>query len=155
MNRALLTTALIALLGSANTFEGDTAAELMQASTDRDSALVSHLLAYGAHFDATDDHGNTALMAAAAHGYADITASLVDSGANVNAAGRLGNTALVYAAQVGNINETAGDGFMAIFLNDDDTEHPVAAVHTALRLLQSTERLNAEQPETPLAIHTR
>ena len=38
----------------------------------------------------------------------------------------------------GDINETAGDGFMAIFLNDDDTEHPVAAVHTALRLLQST-----------------
>ncbi len=54
----------------------------------------------------------------------------------------------------GDINETAGDGFMAIFLDDQgDGGHPVAAVRTALGLLQTTQRLNAQLPETPMQVH--
>jgi class 3 adenylate cyclase len=53
----------------------------------------------------------------------------------------------------GDINETAGDGFMAIFLESSGTDHPQAAVRTALSQLQTTQRLNAEQPDTPLSVH--
>lgn len=50
----------------------------------------------------------------------------------------------------GDINETAGDGFMAIFMDGD---HADAAVGTALRLLGSTERLNADSDGAPLSVH--
>lgn len=54
----------------------------------------------------------------------------------------------------GDINETAGDGFMAIFVDEkDEGAHPMAAVSTALRLLETTQRLNAELPDTPLSVH--
>ena len=53
----------------------------------------------------------------------------------------------------GDINETAGDGFMAIFLDGEGTGHASAAVRTALRLLEATEQLNTEQPDTPLSVH--
>jgi adenylate cyclase len=53
----------------------------------------------------------------------------------------------------GDINETAGDGFMAIFQDSDSGVHAIRAVDTALVLLAATEALNAETPEQPLAIH--
>ena len=57
----------------------------------------------------------------------------------------------------GDINETAGDGFMAIFLNGGDVGgdagHATAAVRTALRLLETTQRLNAEQAAPALSVH--
>jgi DNA-binding response OmpR family regulator len=53
----------------------------------------------------------------------------------------------------GDINETAGDGFMAIFLDGEGIGHATAAVRTALRLLETTQRLNDEQSATPLSVH--
>jgi DNA-binding response OmpR family regulator len=53
----------------------------------------------------------------------------------------------------GDINETAGDGFMAIFQDIDSSVHAIKAVDTALVLLAATEALNAENPEQPLSIH--
>jgi class 3 adenylate cyclase len=50
----------------------------------------------------------------------------------------------------GDINETAGDGFMAIF---QGPEHAVTAVDTALALLATTMALNAENPAQPLTVH--
>jgi len=53
----------------------------------------------------------------------------------------------------GDINETAGDGFMAIFPAADAYAHPVTAVETALALLGATEELNRTNSAPPLAIH--
>jgi ankyrin repeat protein len=88
MNRALLTTALIALLNSTVTF-ADPASGLLGATAARDTALVARLLAHGADVDTTDSYGSTPLMIAAGCDYADVAAILVDSGADVNAVGRI------------------------------------------------------------------
>lgn len=53
----------------------------------------------------------------------------------------------------GDINETAGDGFMAIFQDTDRYLHTVKAIDTALALLTATEMLNHSNREHPLAIH--
>jgi DNA-binding response OmpR family regulator len=50
----------------------------------------------------------------------------------------------------GDINETAGDGFMAIF---QDPAHAVTAVDTALALLAATQMLNADNAAQPLTVH--
>jgi len=53
----------------------------------------------------------------------------------------------------GDINETAGDGFMAIFQAADVHAHTVTAVQTALALLDATEALNRTNSALPLVIH--
>jgi DNA-binding response OmpR family regulator len=53
----------------------------------------------------------------------------------------------------GDINETAGDGFMAIFQDGDPVAHTVRAVDAALMLLALTEALNQKELDNPLAIH--
>lgn len=53
----------------------------------------------------------------------------------------------------GDINETAGDGFMVIFQEMDRHIHASKAVDTALALLTVTETLNQENRDHPLAIH--
>ena len=56
---------------------------------------------------------------------------------------------LIHAAG-GDINETAGDGFMAIF---QDAQHASTAVDTTVALLAATKALNAEDAVQPLAVH--
>jgi len=53
----------------------------------------------------------------------------------------------------GDINETAGDGFMAIFQDADGQAHARKAVDTALALLATTEELSREGEVHPLSIH--
>jgi DNA-binding response OmpR family regulator len=53
----------------------------------------------------------------------------------------------------GDINETAGDGFMAIFEASDPHAHAIAAAEVALSLLDRTGMLNRDRTEHPLAIH--
>jgi DNA-binding response OmpR family regulator len=53
----------------------------------------------------------------------------------------------------GDINETSGDGFMAIFQDGDPVAHSVRAVNAALMLLALTEALNQKERDNPLAIH--
>ena len=53
----------------------------------------------------------------------------------------------------GDINETAGDGFMAIFQDGDAGAHAVTATDSALALLDATAALNRDGAEHPLAIH--
>ena len=53
----------------------------------------------------------------------------------------------------GDMNETAGDGFMAIFQDMDPREHATRAVQTSLALLAATEQLNAKNEVHPLKIH--
>lgn len=53
----------------------------------------------------------------------------------------------------GDINMTAGDGFMAIFPDMNRQEHASKAVDAALDLLVVTETLNQGNDEQPLAIH--
>ena len=50
----------------------------------------------------------------------------------------------------GDINETAGDGFMAIF---QDAQHASTAADTALALLAATQALNTENAVQPLTVH--
>ncbi len=52
----------------------------------------------------------------------------------------------------GDINETAGDGFMAIF-QDSDPPHAITTVDTALALLTATAALNVDNRAQPLAVH--
>jgi CheY-like chemotaxis protein len=57
-------------------------------------------------------------------------------------------------ANDGDINETAGDGLMAIFADADGQRHARRAVQTALQLLDRTAQLNTQLTETtPIAIH--
>ena len=58
----------------------------------------------------------------------------------------------IHAAS-GDINETAGDGFMAIFQDPDARAHSAKAADTALALLAATEALNRQNAEHPLAVH--
>jgi len=53
----------------------------------------------------------------------------------------------------GDINETAGDGFMAIFQDAEAGGHAVTAIDGALALLGATEALNRDNTEHPLSIH--
>jgi class 3 adenylate cyclase len=53
----------------------------------------------------------------------------------------------------GDINETAGDGFMAIFHDADIHLHARKAAHAALALLAATTALNRDNRDQPLAIH--
>jgi len=53
----------------------------------------------------------------------------------------------------GDINETAGDGFMAIFQDTISQPHAVTAVDSALALLAATDALNLENHEHPLTVH--
>jgi DNA-binding response OmpR family regulator len=53
----------------------------------------------------------------------------------------------------GDVNETAGDGFMAIFDDPDGETHAVLAVEAALSLLETAGRLNRESGGVPLSIH--
>ncbi len=53
----------------------------------------------------------------------------------------------------GDITETAGDGFMAVFQEGDPGAHATRAAATALDLLQVTEALNRERSRRPLGIH--
>jgi DNA-binding response OmpR family regulator len=53
----------------------------------------------------------------------------------------------------GDINETAGDGFMAIFEAPDPSLHAHTSADTALALLQITARLNLERLGPALSIH--
>src|SRR5438128_26198 len=53
----------------------------------------------------------------------------------------------------GDINETAGDGFMAIFQDAEAGAHAVTAIDSALALLGATEALNRDNIEYPLSIH--
>src|SRR6516165_8272222 len=48
------------------------------------------------------------------------------------------------AERGGNVNETMGDGFMAVFQQQDLTKNAIAATETALGLLTATARLNRE-----------
>jgi DNA-binding response OmpR family regulator len=50
----------------------------------------------------------------------------------------------------GDINETAGDGFMAIF---QDVQHARTAADTALALLAATQALNTDNAVQPLTVH--
>src|SRR5262245_40416096 len=56
---------------------------------------------------------------------------------------------LIHAAG-GDVNETSGDGFMAIF---QDAQHASTAADTALALLTATQDLNSENTVQPLAVH--
>jgi class 3 adenylate cyclase len=53
----------------------------------------------------------------------------------------------------GDVNETAGDGFMAIFQDADIRMHARKAVDTALILLITSAALNRKGNEPPLSIH--
>jgi DNA-binding response OmpR family regulator len=53
----------------------------------------------------------------------------------------------------GDINETAGDGFMAIFQDVAHRIHAQHAVETALALLRTTAVLNQASGDPPLSIH--
>ncbi|RMF91751.1 MAG: adenylate/guanylate cyclase domain-containing response regulator [Nitrospinota bacterium] len=58
----------------------------------------------------------------------------------------------IHAAQ-GDINETAGDGFMAIFSDPAPRVHAIRTVDTALQLLTATALLNKENSGQSLSIH--
>ena len=53
----------------------------------------------------------------------------------------------------GEVSETAGDGMMAIFEDNDPDRHAVNAVDAALALLAENEALNKDNTVQPLAIH--
>ena len=71
------------------------------AVTSGDVAAVAHLLRSGAHLDAQDRYGQTALMLAAHHGHADVVATLIDAGAHLDVTAKFGLSALMLAVVAG------------------------------------------------------
>ena len=57
------------------------------------------------------------------------------------------------AERGGNVNETMGDGFMAVFQQPDPVQKAASATETALALLAATDRLNRENREQPIEVH--
>jgi adenylate cyclase len=57
------------------------------------------------------------------------------------------------AERGGSVNETMGDGFMAVFEQPDPVQNAAAATETALGLLAATERLNRESKEQQIEVH--
>jgi DNA-binding response OmpR family regulator len=51
------------------------------------------------------------------------------------------------------INETAGDGFMAVFQDQDPARHARRAAEAALAILEEAARLNRENSSHPLQVH--
>ncbi|MDR3046972.1 MAG: ankyrin repeat domain-containing protein, partial [Bacteroidales bacterium] len=64
--------------------------------TERLLAVIDYFLQKGIDVNARDEWGETALMAAANYGNADILSLLLQNGANVNDKDNYGNTALLY-----------------------------------------------------------
>lgn len=57
------------------------------------------------------------------------------------------------AERGGNVNETMGDEFMAVFQQPDPVQNAASATETALALLAATDRLNRENREQPIEVH--
>jgi adenylate cyclase len=57
------------------------------------------------------------------------------------------------AEKGGNVNETMGDGFMAVFQQPDPKQNAAAATEAALGLLAAADRLNRESKEQPIEVH--
>src|SRR5215472_7807004 len=55
--------------------------------------------------------------------------------------------------QEGDINETMGDGFIAVFQSTDPILHAVRAAEAALALLSATGRLNEGSQQPPIEVH--
>jgi adenylate cyclase len=53
----------------------------------------------------------------------------------------------------GSVNETMGDGFMAVFQQPNPAQNAAAAAETALGVLAATEHLNRESKERPIEVH--
>jgi ankyrin repeat protein len=72
---------------------------LFDASGRRREHVVALLLEHGADVDAKDSRGQTALLTAAWHGFAEVTRLLIDHGADVNVINSEGDTALRIATR--------------------------------------------------------
>ena len=57
------------------------------------------------------------------------------------------------AERGGNVNETMGDGFMAVFQQPDRVQNAAAAAEAALGLLAATDFLNRKSKEPPIEVH--
>jgi adenylate cyclase len=53
----------------------------------------------------------------------------------------------------GSVNETMGDGFMAVFQHPNPAQNATAAAETALGILATTERLNQDSKQQPIEVH--
>ena len=51
------------------------------------------------------------------------------------------------------VNETMGDGFMAIFQQPNPMQNAAAATETALGVFAATERINRDSKEQPIEVH--
>ena len=86
-------------------------------------------------------------------GYADLSQRLPPQALNALVE-RYFSTFLDHIQEAGgDINETAGDGFIAIFQDTDPDTHAATTTDTALGLLIATEALNRENSEHPLSVH--
>lgn len=75
--------------------------ELLEAVSQGDSALVAELVTRGAHINAHDSNGVSALIKASVNRNLDAVKTLLGKGADVDARDRYGRTALMYAAEHG------------------------------------------------------
>ena len=80
-------------------------ADLLQSVGKGDTAAVQHLLQQGAHIEAKDEGGSTALALAADYGHADTVELLIKEGADPIVGGVNSDDALVEAARVANANK--------------------------------------------------
>ena len=87
--------------GAPNGPEAAAARSLAEAAEAGDAARVASLLASGAFADARLRGGETPLMRASAHGYADVARTLLDAGADASARRTDGFTPLILAAFFG------------------------------------------------------
>jgi ankyrin repeat protein len=103
--------------------------QLLAAIISGDLTGAQALLNAGANVNASDSHGNTALIWASMDGYEEIVRMLLKAGANVNASNSYGNTALPWASISGkkeivrmllkagaNVNASDSQGYTALMM---------------------------------------
>src|SRR6202011_3754409 len=79
--------------------------ELLQAARKGDTASVQRLLQHGAHIEAKDQGGSTALALAGDFGHSDTVKLLLEEGADPVAGSLNGGRALIDAARQANANK--------------------------------------------------
>lgn len=81
--------------------------ELLRSARKGDTAAVQHLLQQGAHIEAKDQGGSTAVALAADYGHPDTVRLLLEKGADSIAEGLSGEGALTEAARIGYVTKVA------------------------------------------------
>jgi hypothetical protein len=111
---------------------------LLAAATRNDAVGVKAALDAGAAIDASDDHGQTALLFAVQHGDADLARHLIGRGADINAEAANHDTPWLLAGALGRTE------ILAAMLDTGKVDYPIRNRYGGNALIPACERGHVE-----------